>query len=139
MMICKCGNNNFELMMNAKLQCTNCGKYWNPFSAQEHKVMEKDGFHYFWVVMRSHFLDRWDLQLPDLEEEELLKDCIALKNVSKQNKAYFTPYHGGHLFWKFKFNNKKRRLELELITVTSTKVTELKYEKNPKKMDIKFK
>ena len=126
---CKCGCNDFILSRKMKLICQKCDRIWNPFSIEYHKVMEPDGFHYFWVKLTPQFIDRLETSLPDLDMEQVLKDTITLKKDSKQNRTYACKYHGKHIFWKLKFNHKLKRLELELIMLTPPSVLELRYEK----------
>ena len=41
-----------------------------------------------------------------------------LQKYSKKKKYYFTHWEGHKLFWIYKYNYKKKRLEMEFITVT---------------------
>jgi hypothetical protein len=113
-----------------KLECQKCGSWVNPFGSQEHKVMKPNGKHWFWVIIPTHFLNKWDKFLPKIEEEDLLKDTLVLEKQSEQKKVYCAKYHGSNIFWRLRFNYVKKRIELELLDLTSQKQITTRYHKN---------
>tara|TARA_R110002020_G_scaffold180072_3_gene374012 strand:- start:4516 stop:4980 length:465 start_codon:yes stop_codon:yes gene_type:complete len=114
---CKCGNDNFELERNGKLRCIKCNAWFNPFSAEHHKVIKEDGFHYFWAIFTPHFVERLDERLPGIDTEELLPVALAIEKKAKRKKFQCTRWKNKHLIWKYKYNERRRRLELEFVSV----------------------
>jgi len=107
----------FDLTVASKMVCKNCGKDFNPFQAEHIKVMKEDNFHYFWAIITPHFIERLEDRVPDKEIDDVIKIAKEIEKVSKKKKYYFTHWAGHKLFWIYKYNYKKKRLEMEFITV----------------------
>ena len=114
---CRCGSNNFELMRSGKMQCQNCGKHFNPFSAIHEKVIKEDGFHFFWAIFTPHFIERLEERVPDAEVEDVLKIAANIEKVAKRKRFQCTRWRDKHIIWKYKFNERRKRLELEFISI----------------------
>ena len=114
---CKCGNKNFEIERNGKLKCTACGAWFNPFSAIHHKVIKEDGFHYFWAIVTPHFIERLEERLPEKEVEDVLAVAANIEKVAKRKRFQCTRWNDRHIIWKYKYNERRRRLELEFISL----------------------
>lgn len=125
-MKCKCGNDNF-LLEWGNLICSACNarKYVN-YSSEEHKVMKPNGKHFFWVILTPKFMERMEMYYPEVTDKELLNAC------SKIEKFYNgvwpkvrVPAHGAkwknhHIYWRYKFNPQKKRVELIMFDITKT-------------------
>jgi hypothetical protein len=114
---CRCGNDKFEMKGNGKMACTACGKNFNPFSAIHEKVIKEDGFHFFWAIFTPHFIERLEERVPDAEVEDVLEIAGAIEKVAKRKKFQCTRWRGKHIIWKYKFNERRKRLELEFISI----------------------
>jgi len=126
---CKCGSNKFNLNRKGKLECQKCGNWVNPFSAEHHKVMKENGKHYFWVIATPHFLERMAERMPDLDEKDYLEACLHIEKKAVMKRTQGTKWNGQHIYWRYFFNNKRKRLEMELISLTSPKYFTTKYHK----------
>jgi hypothetical protein len=102
---------------NGKMACTACGKNFNPFSAIHEKVIKEDGFHFFWAIFTPHFIERLEERVPDAEVEDVLEIAGAIEKVAKRKKFQCTRWRGKHIIWKYKFNERRKRLELEFISI----------------------
>ena len=136
---CKCGNDNFEMTRNGKMECTKCGKWFNPFSSIHHKVIKENGKHYFWVIVTPHFLERMEQKLPVVELEELYSDCLKIEKQATMKKTQGTKWKGFHIYWKYKFNPKRKRLEMELISLTDQKYFTTKFHRDVEFVEVEFK
>jgi len=114
---CKCGCNKFNLNMKGKMICQACGAEFKPFEAEMHKVIKDDGFHYFWAVFTPHFMERLSERIPDAEVEDVLKIASAIEKKAKRKKFQCTRWQDRHIIWKYRYNEKRKRLELEFISV----------------------
>jgi hypothetical protein len=114
---CKCGNKNFEIERNGKLRCTSCNAWFNPFSAEHFKVIKEDGFHYFWAIFTPHFIERLEERLPGTETEDVLAIAAAIEKKAKRKKFQCTRWKDKHIIWMYKFNERRKRLELEFISI----------------------
>lgn len=134
---CKCGNEKFNLNFG-KLECGKCGKWLNPFSTEEHKIMKPNGRHYFWGIFTPTFLERLEKNYPDTLAEELLNDCLKIEKASTQSKIQCCKWRNSHIYWKYYFNHQLKRLELKLISLTSQKQFTTKYYKNVEVIEVNF-
>ena len=114
---CTCGSMDFELTAKKKMVCKNCGRNFNPFTSEHIKVMKEDKFHYFWAIITPHVVERLESRLLDANVEDVITIAKEIEKVSKKKKYYFTHWAGHKLFWIYKYNYKKKRLEMEFITV----------------------
>ena len=126
---CKCGCNKFNITRNHKMECQECGKWVNLFSAEHHKVMKPNGKHYFWVVATPHFLERMAERMPEVEDKDLLEAAMHIEKKATMKRTQGTKWNGQHIYWRYFFNGKRKRLELELISLTSTRYKTTKFHK----------
>jgi len=141
---CRCGNNNFELTMKRKLQCTECGKDFNPFDAEMYKVMKDDNFHYFWAVFTPHFVERLEERVSGSEVEDVLKIAKFIEAKAKRNKFQCTKWKNKNIIWKYKYNEQRKRLELEFVSIVpsnkrATRLANGYYVKDVQYVDVSFK
>ena len=123
-MKCKCGNENFFLEWG-NLICSKCkARKFITYSSEEHKVMKPNGKHFFWVVLTPKFMERMERYFPDVMEEELLQACSDIEKFYKgewpkvrvtTNGARWKDYN---IYWKYKFNPQKKRVELIMFSIT---------------------
>jgi len=114
---CKCGCSDFFLTRKGKMECQDCGKWVNPFSAEHHKVIKEDGFHYFWAILTPHFIERLEDRVPDVDTKEVVNIAKHIEKAAKRNKFQCTRWKDKHIIWKYRFNERKKRLELEFISI----------------------
>jgi|TARA_R110000824_G_scaffold35901_13_gene111999 hypothetical protein len=114
---CICGGTKYELLRNGKLECQHCGKWVNPFSGEHHKVIKDDGFHFFWSILTPHFIERMEHRVPEADTDDIVKASFHIEKVAKRNKFQCTKWNNHHLIWKYRFNERKKRLEMEFISV----------------------
>jgi len=115
---CTCGCRDFDLTAKGNMVCKNCGKDFNPFEAEHVKVVKEDGFHFFWAIITPHFSERLERRVPGKTTDDIIEAAKEIEKISKKKKYYFTHWEGHKLFWIYKYNYKKKRLEMEFITVT---------------------
>jgi len=114
---CKCGSNKFNLNMKGKLICQACGAEFKPFGAEHHKVIKPDGFHFFWAVFTPHFIERLMERVPDADIEDVLKVAAHIERKAKRNKFQCTRWRNKHIIWKYRYNERRKRLELEFVSI----------------------
>ena len=134
---CKCGCENFEIKFG-KIECKNCGKWANPFSAIYRKLVKPNGRHYFWVVLTPHFIERLEERLPEVDIEDFIQECYAIEKACTIDKSQGTKYNGKHIYWKFKFNHRRKRLELEMISLTPDHIFQCKYHPKVEFVEVNF-
>ena len=101
-------------------------------------MFKPNGRHYFWVVLTPHFIERMEERLPDVEVEDFIKECHAIEKACTIDKAQGTKYKGKHIYWKFRFNHMRKRLELELISLTPDHIFQCKYHPKVEFVEVKF-
>jgi hypothetical protein len=120
------------------MECVDCGKWFNPFSAVHTKIMKPNGKHYFWVIATPHFLERLEERLPEIEDDAYLKAAERIEKVATMKKTQGTKWNGLHIYWRYFFNPKRKRLELEFISLTPPKYFTTKYHKNVEFITVDF-
>jgi len=137
---CKCGSTNFEITRNGKMECVECGNWFNPFSAQHHKVMKPNGKHYFWVVLTPHFIERFEENFmdKDIEIESLVADSLAIEKAATMKRTQGTKWNDKHIYWRYFFNPKRKRLEMEFISLTNTNYFTTRFHKDVEFVKVGF-
>ena len=77
-------------------------------------------------------------RLPEVDVEEFIKDCYAIEKACTIDKSQGTKYNGKHIYWRFKFNHKRKRLELELISITPDHIFQCKYHPKVEFVEVEF-
>ena len=128
---CKCGSTEFEMTRNGKMECVKCGNWFSPFSSQEYKVMKPNGKHYFYVVFTPHFIDRFESNFAhkNITMDDLVKDALAIEKAATMKRTQGTKWNNKHIYWRYFFNPKRKRLEMEFLSLTDTKYLTTKYHK----------
>ena len=134
---CLCGNGNFEITRDGKIECLSCGKYLNPFSAVHYEMALGDKKKY-WVILTPHFIERFDEHFSKLSDEDLLEHCIKIQKASKINKVQATKYFGKHIYWKYFFNKYRKRYELTMISITRKNTLTTKFHKDVEFVTVNF-
>jgi|TARA_R100000084_G_C4650225_1_gene149198 hypothetical protein len=114
---CTCGSMDFDLDIRRGMVCKHCGRDFNPFSGEHIKIMKDDNFHYFWLIITPHFQERFEDRVSHLEIEELVEATKEIEKVTKKKKYCFTIWNDYKVHWIYKYNYKKKRLEMEFITI----------------------
>ena len=137
---CKCGSTNFEITRNGKMECVECGNWFNQFSAQHHKVMKPNGKHFFWVILTPHFIERFEENFmdKDIEIESLVADSLAIEKAATMKRTQGTRWNDKHIYWRYFFNPKRKRLEMEFISLTNTNYFTTKYHKDVEFVKVVF-
>jgi len=136
---CKCGNGNFEVNRKGKMECIQCGRWFNPFSSIHSKVIKENGRHYFWVIATPHFLERLEERLPDIDTQDYLDACLKIEKQATMKKTQGTKWNGYHIYWHYKFNPRRKRLEMELISLTDPRFFQTRYHKKVEFVKVNFK
>ena len=55
--------------------------------------------------------------VPEAETDDIVKASLQIEKVAKRNKFQCTNWKDHHLIWKYRFNERKKRLEMEFISV----------------------
>lgn len=137
---CICGESDFKMNRQGKMECLSCGKICNPFSAIHYKVNEplSSSKVRFWVIMTPHFLERIDEHFPDLEDEDIVTHCSAIEKAATKNRVQATKFRGRHIYWKLFYNKYRRRMELTLISLTGKNKFRTKFHKNVEFITVNF-
>jgi len=123
-MKCKCGNDNF-LLEWGNLICSECrARKFITYSSEEHKVMKPNGKHFFWVILTPKFMERMERYFPNVLDEELLQACSDIEKFyggvwpKVRVVTHGTRWNDYNIYWKFKYNPGKKRVELIMFNVT---------------------
>jgi len=151
---CKCGNDNFEMTRNARIECTKCGQWQMPWSRLEFKVMKPNGRNWFYLILPPYFIqaldDKFDGKIDEDDLVTLVANQIHKVCENERNKvqaAKWNPLNqinkdgkegGVHIYWKHRWNFKQKRLELELITLTNQDRFTTKFNKNVEFVTVNF-
>jgi hypothetical protein len=96
------------------------------YSSEEHKVMKPNGKHFFWVVLTPKFIERMERYYPKMLDDELLDSCAKIEKFYNgvwpkvRVPTQGTKWNNHHLYWRYKFNPQKKRVELIMFDITKT-------------------